>query len=178
MCQSIRQDMGITAVQVLVNNRQRIIKVNLAQIRAMTGILSDALCENLLTQPTKGFSARLIKQLQQRSSISLVLLSNKSIQKLNNKWRGKNYATDVLSFPLNLKEPSPGIPWELGEIFISVEKAIEQATSFNHSLNRELAFLFVHGFLHILGFDHENVKDEQIMRRRQKAILTSAGYSR
>ena len=140
--------------------------------------LSQAVCENLLAKPTTQFSAKALAKLHKCASLSLVLLSNKAIRALNKRFRSKDIETDVLSFTLNLIEPKRGVPWELGEIFISVEKANTQAQLFNHSLKRELAFLFVHGMLHILGFDHENKRDERIMLARQKAILTLAGYSR
>ncbi len=69
-------------------------------------------------------------------------------------------------------------PFELGEVFISYEQAIKQAKEYNHSLERELAFLFVHGLLHILGFDHQKKSDEKEMFGRQKQILVKAGYAR
>jgi len=107
-----------------------------------------------------------------------VLTSNRTIRKLNKQWRGKDSPTDVLSFTILLEPPPKEMPWELGEIFISVEQAAAQAHSFNHSLERELAFLTVHGILHLLGFDHEKPAEEKEMMVRQEKILKAAGYPR
>lgn len=165
-------------MHIQISNRQRLIKLNTGQLHSMTSKLCEAVCDNLLSDPTAQFSQKAIKQLRLKASLSLVLLSNQGIRKINKQWRNKDAETDVLSFPLNLKEPPGEMPWELGEVFISAEKAAEQASSLNHSLRRELAFLFVHGFLHILGFDHERPKDQKDMFRRQKSILAMAGYPR
>jgi probable rRNA maturation factor len=114
-----------------------------------------------------------------------VLVSNAKIRELNRQWRGKDYATDVLSFPLAVDETGvferaqPGEEtWELGELIISMEKAAEQAAEYGHSFEREFAFLFVHGFLHVLGFDHITKAQEKEMFGRQSQILTAAGFSR
>jgi len=165
-------------MQVLVSNRQHRIRIDAAGIKAMASDLSDLVLADLLKQPIASFSKRKIRRLKEKASLSLVILSNEGIRKINKRWRGKDAETDVLSFALNLDEPGDGMPWELGEIFISLEKASEQAITHNHGLDRELAFLFVHGMLHILGFDHENKKDEKVMFARQKIILKEAGYPR
>jgi probable rRNA maturation factor len=165
-------------MQILVINRQRLIKVDLADIQEMAGKLWQSTCQNLLNEPSKEIPLKLARQINKDASLSLVLLSNKGIRKLNRIWRQKDYETDVVSFPLNLKEPKANVPWELGDIFISIEKAAEQAKAFNHGLPRELAFLCVHGMLHLLGFDHETARDEKMMRRRQKEILEAASYPR
>jgi probable rRNA maturation factor len=165
-------------MQVLISNRQRIIKLSPAQIEGMASKLCQAISENLLAEPIPQFTKAAFRRLDQKASLSLVFLSNQGIRKINKQWRSKDKETDVLSFALSLTEPPDDLPWELGEIFISVEKATAQAASLNHSLERELAFLFVHGFLHIFGFDHENPQDEALMFRRQKDILKRAGYPR
>lgn len=165
-------------MDIHISNRQRLIKLNTGQLRSMTSKLCEAVCDNLLSDPTPQFSKKAITQLRLKASLSLVFLSNQGIRKINKQWRDKDTETDVLSFPLNLEAPAGEMPWELGEVFISAEKAVEQANSLNHSLRREVAFLFVHGVLHILGFDHEEAEDEKIMIARQKSILQSAGYPR
>jgi probable rRNA maturation factor len=92
---------------------------------------------------------------------------------------GKDAPTDVLSFPLELEEPPlPDLPWEVGEVIISAERAQEQAIEYQHTLERELCFLFVHGLLHVLGFDHMEPGDEKDMFSRQKEILHAAGIQR
>ena len=63
----------------------------------------------------------------------------------------------------------------LGDIYISVEKAVEQAKEYGHSVNRELSFLFVHGLLHLLGYDHMNEEDEKVMFDLQEKILKEKG---
>lgn len=165
-------------MQILINNRQRRVRLNQAEMQFMAERLSDHVLNNLINKPAQQISKSTLRQIQQRALLSLVFLSNSGIAKINKQWRNKDVETDVLSFPLNLSDPGNGIPWELGEIFISIEKASEQAITHNHGLNRELAFLFVHGMLHILGFDHEEPEDEKVMLARQKSILQEAGYPR
>ena len=102
--------------------------------------------------------------------ISVTLVDNKTIKKMNKEYRFKDYATDVITFEneiVGYYEDSV----DLGDIFISVDKALEQAKEYNHSIKRELAFLFVHGMLHTLGYDHQNKEDEQIMMKLQEVIL-------
>ncbi|MBC7342291.1 MAG: rRNA maturation RNase YbeY [Clostridia bacterium] len=99
----------------------------------------------------------------------IVLVSNESIRQLNRTYRGQDQATDVLSFSLSGTEDDP-YPI-LGEVIISVERAAEQAQELGHSLERELAFLAVHGTLHLLGYDHETEEEAARMRAKEKAIL-------
>lgn len=80
------------------------------------------------------------------------------LQRLNRDFRGKDYATDVLSFPA-CGERTPA-PASLGSIAISVERAREQARRFGHSVEQELRILMLHGLLHLLGFDHESDRGE------------------
>lgn len=102
------------------------------------------------------------KDLEQRE-ISLSFCDEAEIQKLNNEYRSKDAVTDVLSF--EAEDPL------LGDIVICMRRALEQAFSYNHSLQRELAFLFVHGLLHLLGYDHQNDQDEKAMFELQEKIL-------
>lgn len=119
------------------------------------------------------------------SEVSVTFVDNEAIQKLNHMYRGKNMPTDVLSFPM--EEPGEGevnirhepeMPRMLGDIVISVDKAREQAESYGHSLERELGFLAVHGFLHLLGYDHMTPEDEKQMFQKQEDILKSHGLER
>ncbi|MCC7530117.1 MAG: rRNA maturation RNase YbeY [Candidatus Melainabacteria bacterium] len=119
-----------------------------------------------------------MKKVAERGVFNVVFVTNKEIQELNRQWRNKDAPTDVLSFPMDSEEPPDGEPWELGDVIISVERADEQADDYGHSLERELCFLFVHGALHVLGFDHETKKEEKEMFSRQDAVLESLGISR
>lgn len=99
------------------------------------------------------------------TEVSLLLTDNANIQTLNSEYRKKDYPTDVLSFPM-------GDEFMLGDIVISLEKAMEQAKANEVTLNKEVAFLYIHGFLHLLGFDHEtSAEDEKEMFDLQENIL-------
>ena len=165
-------------MKISVINRQRKTSVNTVWLKEAAERLACEVSHNLAQRPASHLTASQVKGLAGAAELSVVLVSNQSIRKLNREWRGKDNATDVLSFPLSLEAPPAGLPFELGEIFISVEKAAEQADSFGHDLERELAFLFVHGTLHVLGFDHETPEEEREMFSRQKEILDSAGFKR
>ena len=103
----------------------------------------------------------------QGKEINLVFVSNEAIRDLNKSYRNKDYPTDVLTFP-------NGEGNQLGDIIISIEKTIEQAEEYNHSFNRELGFLFCHGILHTLGYDHQTEKEEEEMTSLQERILQKA----
>jgi probable rRNA maturation factor len=106
--------------------------------------------------------------------LSLVFCDNSTIQVLNRDYRGKDKATDVLSFP-QLENVQKGERVEsLGDLVISVEKTIEQAKERKHSFDTELWRLLVHGLLHLLGYDHEKVpvREARRMRRKEDEILT------
>lgn len=126
-------------------------------------------------------------ELADETEISVLLVDNPTIQELNRDYREKDVPTDVLSFPLEEEMEGDGEPEiiggpvarMLGDIVISIEKAETQAAEYGHSVERELAFLLVHGLLHLLGHDHE--KDEtakKLMRSEEKRILTALGISR
>ncbi len=110
---------------------------------------------------------------------NVIITNNDEIHKLNKTYRNIDRPTDVLSFAL---EENDDIPLEnirfLGDIYISLDKAKEQSREYNHSLLRELAFLSVHGLLHLLGYDHMNKDDEKIMFSLQERILSEYGISR
>lgn len=105
----------------------------------------------------------------------VVIVDNKTIHEINNEYRHIDRPTDVISFAF-LDEESErnlkGGPISLGQIIISYEKAEEQAKEYGHSLNREINFLFVHGLLHLLGYDHmKSHEEEKIMFSLQDKIL-------
>ena len=108
--------------------------------------------------------------------VSFTLCDNEYIRELNKEHRGKDTATDVLSFPmLEADEPLPKeseTPVMLGDIVVSSERAAEQAKSLDQSLGREILFLTVHSVLHLLGYDHERgEEDEEEMCRKQREIM-------
>ena len=96
--------------------------------------------------------------------VELIFVKSEAMREINLKQRGKDYATDVLSFPL---EDVPHFP--LGSIVINLDKVEEKASVFNHSKEDELTLLFIHGLLHILGFDHEI--DNGQMREKEAQII-------
>ncbi len=108
--------------------------------------------------------------------ISIVLTDDETIHGYNRDFRGVDRPTDVLSFPASEGEELIGIPdGHLGDIMISVETAERQAKELGHSTEREIAFLAVHGTLHVLGYDHMTPEDEEIMTARQREIIAGIG---
>ncbi|MFC4356107.1 rRNA maturation RNase YbeY [Chryseomicrobium palamuruense] len=117
------------------------------------------------------------------TEVSVSFVSNDEIQEINRTYRGKDSVTDVISFALQEKgEGEIDIigeePLLLGDIIISVERAKEQAEDYNHSFEREVAFLAVHGLLHLLGYDHMSEDEEQEMFAKQHAYLNEFGLPR
>ena len=105
--------------------------------------------------------------------INVILLNSEDMIKLNKKYRGIDSDTDVLSFSYNDKKMTT-----IGDIFVSHKKIIEQSTRYGHSVHRELAFLVVHGFLHILGYDHDSKENEVKMLSKQNEILIKVGMEK
>lgn len=124
------------------------------------------------------------ENIQAGSELSVTFVSNERIQEINREYRDKDQPTDVISFALEemgegeIEVVGADIPRVLGDIIISVPRAREQAEEYNHSFMRELGFLTVHGFLHLLGYDHMNEQDEKKMFDRQKEILDGYGLAR
>ncbi|MBS4194722.1 rRNA maturation RNase YbeY [Lederbergia citri] len=124
------------------------------------------------------------EHIENGTELSVMIVSNDEIQKINKEYRGKDYATDVISFAMEeLGEDEPEIkgaemPRMLGDIIISFEKAQEQANDYGHSFSRELGFLTIHGFLHLLGYDHIEEEDEKKMFKRQNELLEGYGLER
>ncbi|CAM3671087.1 rRNA maturation RNase YbeY [Cytobacillus oceanisediminis] len=118
------------------------------------------------------------------SEVSITFVTNDRIQEINREYREKDRPTDVISFAMEelgegeVELVGADMPRVLGDIIISVAKAQEQAEEYGHSFMRELGFLAVHGFLHLLGYDHENAEDEERMFSRQKDILDEFGLTR
>ena len=148
-------------MSVVMNNRQRMEKVdsNLLQERgeAILQLLEAANAEVVVT-----------------------LVSDRRMTDLNSRFRGYNKTTDVLSFPMDETDVPPGFPKVLGDVIISTERARHQAeeralenNGKGYSVLDELTFLMIHGMLHLLGFDHLNTRDAEVMERRELEIFRS-----
>lgn len=124
------------------------------------------------------------EEVESESEVSITFVSNEKIKEINKEYRKKDSVTDVISFAMEeLGEGEMALigvdmPRVLGDIVISVSRAREQADEYGHSFMRELGFLAVHGFLHLLGYDHETTEDEKVMFSRQKVILDEFGLQR
>ena len=156
------------SIKVLITNRQKDVKIP-SGIR----LLIRRCCHAVLAAEQFGDSAE----------VSVSFVNNEQIRQLNNEFRQKDTATDVLSFPLgqdgvydrNLETGA----LQLGDIVISIEKAVEQARIYGHSLQREIGFLTVHSMLHLLGYDHESGGLEMVrMREKEESVLSSLGLQR
>lgn len=123
--------------------------------------------------------------------VALTFVNDEEIHELNKEYRGIDRPTDVLSFAMNEsldeeldiiydlgENETVDIPEMLGDIIISVPTAIAQSEEYGHSLHREIGFLFVHGFLHLLGYDHQDDASEAEMMGKQEAVLKEVGLSR
>ena len=116
------------------------------------------------------------------AEVSLMLVDDQRIHGLNLEYRGVDRSTDVLSFALQEEmDGEPDSEFEddmLGDIVISVERAREQAAEYEHSFEREIIYLAVHGTLHLLGYDHEEESDKQEMRSKEEEIMANLGLER
>ncbi|HUW63324.1 MAG TPA: rRNA maturation RNase YbeY [Spirochaetia bacterium] len=111
--------------------------------------------------------------------VSVALVDSERIRELNHRYRGVDAPTDVLSFPLDDPDDAPDGPETvLGDVVIALPVADRQAREYGHSLRREVAYLTVHGVLHLLGFDHHQPEDKQRMRNHEEAALASLGLTR
>ncbi len=158
----------MAAVKVIIVNHQNAVKIP-------TGIrmLIRRCCNAVLT----------MEKFSEPAEVSVNFVDNDEIRTLNAKFRNKDMATDVLSFPLGENGQWDKNPQNnaclLGDVVISVEKAFEQAETYGHSLQREIAFLTVHSMLHLLGYDHENGGMELVrMREKEEQVLAKLGLSR
>lgn len=137
-------------------------------------------------------SFRINNQNSNLVELEFSLVESEEMRELNNRTRGIDYATDVLSFPalencLTKKINKINYPFDInpennliyfGEIVINIDKAKEQAEEYGHSLNREFCYLFVHGVMHLLGYDHENEEDKKIMRTQEESVLNKFQITR
>lgn len=149
-------------MQLLISNEQDQVEIS----EELLGLLERVVAEALKGEDLPG-----------EPEVSLVLVDDARIAELNRRYRGVDAPTDVLSFPMleGEESPSPGEELLLGDIVISAPRALAQAEMYGHSLERELAFLTVHGVLHLLGYDHQTPEDEERMRQKQREILERVG---
>lgn len=154
--------------KVLISNEQNVVKVP-SGLR----ILIRRSCNAVLNY----------EKFEGPAEISVTFVDNERIHELNRQYRDKDAATDVLSFPMG----ENGV-WDidedngckiLGDIVISMQRAMEQAELYGHSLQREVAYLTVHSMLHLLGYDHESSGLEAVrMREKEEAVLLQLGLPR
>lgn len=121
-----------------------------------------------------------VKELNIENAIfNIIFIDNKEIRDINREYRNVDRETDVISFAL---EDNMDVVYDdfrlLGDIYISYEKAIEQAETYNHSVKREVFFLATHGILHLLGYDHMEEDDEKVMFGLQNELLDGYGITR
>ena len=118
--------------------------------------------------------------------MTITFTTPEEIRKINKKYRKIDKATDVLSFPmfekaeLDEKIKNKDFLYEdvLGDIIISIEKVKEQAEEYGHSFERELSYMLVHGFYHLMGYDHIEEEDKKIMRPKEEKILNELKITR
>lgn len=158
----------MSQVKVIISNDQK-------QVIIPTGIrLLIRRCCNAVLQH---------EEFEGKAEVSVRFVNNEIIHELNSQYRNVDRETDVLSFPLGENgvydvNMDTGAKL-LGDIVISVEKAVEQAELYNHSLQREIGFLTVHSMLHLLGYDHEKGGIEEVhMREKEETVLTKIGLKR
>ena len=114
------------------------------------------------------------------TSFNLIIVDNEYIHNLNKEYRGIDRETDVITFALEDEDTLIIGDNEriLGDIYISIDRARSQAVDYGHSFLRELSFLAVHGFYHLLGYDHQTKEDEEVMFKKQEEVLESYGIRR
>lgn len=155
-------------LKVQISNRQKQIK-----IPSGTRLLLRRCCHAVLAFEEFAYPAE----------VSISFIDNDEIRKINNEFRGKDIETDVLSFPLGENgvydlNADTGA-YMLGDVVISVEKAVTQAELYGHSFQREIGFLTVHSMLHLLGYDHEAGGLEAAkMQEKEELILARLGLTR
>ena len=132
-------------------------------------------CED--TKAYEDLISEVFSFIEQDKEFSVVFVNDEKIQEINRTYRSIDRITDVISFAL-CDDPENELEDELGDIFIDIDQAIRQANAYGHTPAREIAFLAVHGYLHLCGYDHMNKDDEEKMCKKQEEILARAGLSR
>jgi rRNA maturation RNase YbeY len=145
-------------VEVTVWNRQRLRRVDGGKLRRFAGRLESVL-------PAEGAGA-----------MGVCLVGDRAMRALNRRHRAKDQTTDVLSFPAGRAPDPEGVRY-LGDILVSVPQAARQARAAGHALDRELRVLVLHGYLHLLGYDHERDDGRmlRLQRRLERRLLAGSG---
>ena len=117
-----------------------------------------------------------LKKAMDITEVDITIVDNDESHQLNRDYRGIDRPTDVLSFALDEGDEEPEVEdgeaeHLLGDVIISAPRAVEQGEEFGHGLNREMTYLAVHGMLHLLGYDHMEEADKQVMRAREEQVL-------
>lgn len=151
-------------IRVIITNKQKTVKIP-------TGI-------RMLVRRTCNAVLRL-EEFKGSAEISVTFVDNPGIKELNAQYRDKDAVTDVLSFPMGEngvwdKNPETGA-FILGDVVISMEKAVEQADIYGHSLQREVGYLTAHSVLHLLGYDHMEPLDRVHMREKEELVMEQLG---
>ena len=160
-------------MSVLIDNRQEEIKVDEALEAFVVQVVEEVLA---------------YERCEEEFEVSISFVCNEEMRSLNKEYRNIDKETDVLSFPLvefieeelNAEDENAEYIEEeiaLGDIVISMEKAVEQSEEYGHSFKRELAFLLVHGMLHLLGYDHDEEASEGEMFDKQEEILKNMKFA-
>lgn len=159
-------------IQVYVNNDQAVIPVEPALLALIKKVVETT------WEIEKGKRGDLPESVE----VSVLLVDDAEIRRLNLQYRGIDSATDVLSFAMMEGEDFPELTEldvvPLGDIVISLERAKAQGEEYGHSFEREVAFLTVHGMCHLLGYDHETEAERKIMREREESVLAKLGLVR
>lgn len=151
--------MGLLNTYEIINN----IEEEIEEVKSLNGLLDY--CLNYLKLENVMFN--------------IIIVDNETIHSINKEYRGVDRPTDVISFAL--EDDTSFVQTEyriLGDIYISIDKAKEQADAYGHSLKREISFLTVHGLLHLLGYDHMTEEEEKEMFGLQELILDGYGIKR
>jgi len=119
----------------------------------------------------------IFKPMGSKKEFNIIFVDNDEIRRINREFRKIDKVTDVISFA-NIDDPDIIKTNELGDIFICLDRAFMQAKDYGHSISREVAFLAVHGYLHLCGYDHMTKEDEEVMFKKQDDILNKAGITR
>lgn len=121
-----------------------------------------------------------LEEVPTHALIDMTIVDDEMIRQINSEYRQKDVSTDVLSFPQYERDDNltNEVPLLYGDVVISLEHAKAQAESYNHSLKRELSYLFVHSLLHLRGYDHMVESDKKEMRQHEEQILCEVGISR
>ena len=118
--------------------------------------------------------------IQDDLELSVIFVDDKRIHEINREYRQIDRSTDVISFALEDSEQYyiEGMPREIGDIFISIDHAKMQAEEYGHSFEREFAYMIVHGFYHLMGYDHIKEDDKKVMREKEEKVLKDLNINR